>query len=60
MDKFTKKELFTISDGILALMEQADKAKQLTKSPMAHTAIENELMELAALNSKVLSLVKEE
>lgn len=55
---FTDNELYTFSNGILALIRNAGEAKKLVNSKEAHNAIEQEISELVSLNSKLCGMMK--
>jgi hypothetical protein len=59
--KFTEKELYLLSCGILQLIEDVGKAKKLLHAGSAsgETAIEEYTKELQELNSKVCSMMND-
>lgn len=59
MENFTQQELYTLSNGILALIENAGNAKKLVHSEKTQKAIGEEINQLVALNSKVCGMMKE-
>lgn len=59
MENFTQQELYTLSNSILALIRDAGEAKKLVNSRKTHAAIDKELEELQALNSKVCGMMKD-
>lgn len=56
---FTERELYLLSDGLLALIENGGKARKLTTDENVHTAIDGYLKELQALNSKLCARMKD-
>lgn len=54
---FTDKELYTLSNGILALIRDAGEAKKLVNSKGAQNAIECEINSLVSLNSKICGMM---
>lgn len=52
---FTDKELCTLSNGVLALIRDAGEAKKLVHDSNTLLAIDAEIEELVALNSKICS-----
>ena len=57
--KFTERELYLLSDGLLALIENGNKARKLTTDSNVHAAIDGYLKEVQALNSKLCTEMKE-
>ena len=56
--EFTQEELIVMSNGILALIRDAEDAKKLVNSEEAHNAIEQEISELVSINSKLCGMMK--
>lgn len=56
---FTDEELYTLSDGILALIRDAGDAKKLVHREQTQLAIDEEVNRLTALNSKICGMIKE-
>lgn len=56
---FTERELCLLSDGLLALIENGNKARKLTTDENVHASIDGYLKEIQALNSKVCAEMKE-
>lgn len=56
---FTERELYLLSEGLLALIENGNKAGKLTTDDNVHTAIDGYLKEVQALNSKVCAQMKD-
>lgn len=56
---FTEKELFLLSDGLLALIKKSSDAKALVNGDTARAAIEDEIKEMVSLNSKICGMIKE-
>ena len=56
---FTDQELYTLSNGILALIRDAGEARKLLNSTDAQEAIEREINSLVSLNSKICGMMKE-
>lgn len=52
----TEKELDYISRGLVALMRDAGKAKELCLDRKAQAAIDNYIRELQALNTKICTM----
>jgi hypothetical protein len=57
---FTRDELIMLSDGILSMMENTNKALALIKSSEAHNILEKELEKYRQLNNKVCGMMGEE
>lgn len=55
---FTNEELYTLSNGILALIRDAQEAKKLVYSDEAHLSIDREICDLVSLNSKLCDMMK--
>lgn len=51
--RFTDEELIMLSNGILALIHNANTAKTLVADSNTHAAIEEEINKLVILNSKI-------
>lgn len=60
MKNFTKKELETISIGLLALMQNANSAMGMVSSAASRDAIEKEIAFLQQLNYKVCNMASDE
>lgn len=58
-DSFTQEELFTLSDGMLALIDNAKAAKRMINSEGIHTKIDIEISRFISLNSKICKLMEE-
>ena len=56
--KFTNEELFIISDGLIALIQNNSQAIKLTTNKKAQKAIQKTIEELQALNSKTLNMIE--
>lgn len=56
---FTDEELYTLSDGILALIRDAGDVKKLVHREQTQLAIDEEVNRLTALNSKICGMIKE-
>lgn len=56
---FTQKELVIMSNGILALIRDAEEAKKLICSNEAQFAIDKEICDLVSLNGKLCDMMKE-
>lgn len=59
MKNFTKKELETLSLGILALMQNTNSALAMVSSEESRAAIKREIASLQKLNQKVCSMESE-
>lgn len=60
MKNFTKKELETISIGLLGLMQSANSAMGMVSSAASRDAIEKEIAFLQQLNYKVCNMASDE
>ena len=58
-DVSVDEELYTLSDGILALIRDAGDAKKLVHREQTQLAIDEEVKRLTALNSKICGMMKE-
>ena len=56
--KFTNKELFILSDGLIALIQNNSQAIKLTTNKKAQKEIQKTIEELQALNSKTLNMIE--
>lgn len=56
---FTERELYQLSDGLLALIENGNKARKLTTDENVHAAIDGYLKEIKVLNSKLCARMKD-
>lgn len=56
---FTDEELYTLSNGILALIRDAGDAKKLVHREQTQLAIDEEVKRMTALNSKICGMMKE-
>lgn len=56
---FTDQELYTLSNGVLALIRDAGEAKKLVNSADTQKAIEKEIDSLVSLNSKLCGMMKQ-
>lgn len=56
---FTERELYLLSDGLLSLIENGNKARNLTTDENVHAAIDGYLKEVQALNSKLCTRMKD-
>ncbi len=56
---FTDEELYTLSNGVLALIRDAGEEKKLVNSKEAHNAIEMEIDTLVSLNSKLCGMMEQ-
>lgn len=54
---FTYDELIMLSDGILSMMENTNKALALIKSSEAHEILEKELERYCQLNNKICDMM---
>lgn len=54
---FTDAELLMLSDGILALVENAEEALRLVKNKDIHGIISQEMQRYSDLNAKVCSMM---
>ena len=54
---FTYDELIMLSDGILSMMENTNKALALIKSSEAHDILSNELKRYCELNYKICDMM---
>lgn len=57
---FTRDELIMLSNGILSMMENTNKALALIKSSEAHDILSKELDRYCQLNNKVCDMMGEE
>lgn len=54
---FTDEELYTLSNGLIALIRDAGEAKKLVHREQAHLAIDEEIKRLTVLNSKICDMM---
>lgn len=59
MENFTRQELCTLSNGLIALIRDAGEAKKLVCSEKTQKAIDEEINQLVTLNNKVCGMMKE-
>ena len=59
-DSFTHDELIMLSNGILSMMENTNKALALIKSSEAYDILSKELDRYCQLNNKVCDMMGEE
>lgn len=59
MENFTQQELYTLSNGLIALIRDAGEAKKLVHSEKTQEAIDKEIDQLVTLNSKVCGMMKD-
>lgn len=57
---FTNDELSTLSDALLALIENENRAVTLVNNEFVKTCIKGHITYLASLNSKICSYMSEE
>ena len=57
MNTFSKDEMMLMSDGLLKLIGDANKAVNLVDDPATHKAIEAYRNRLVALNSKLCGVI---
>ena len=55
-EKFTQEELFILSNGLLALMNNVSEAKKLVYNKEIHKELDKELNIYQELNLKILEL----
>lgn len=56
MKKFTQEELLTLSNGLLALMDNICEAKKLVRNEKIQEELDKELDRYQELNLKILEL----
>lgn len=58
LNKFTQEELFTLSDGLLALIDKVSEAKKLIyNNEKIQYLLDEEIKKYQELNSKVLNSI---
>ena len=58
MEQFTKEELFILSSGLLELIKNVSKAKELVYEEETQKALDKELKLYKELNHKLIELCK--